>query len=45
MSITNSDFPCIYVKQADKVFITTTDSDNTLEVTDAFVDDGETNTN
>lgn len=45
VSITNSDFPCIYVKQADKVFITTTDSDNTLEVTDAFVDDGETNTN
>ena len=45
VSITNSDFPCIYVKQADKVFITTTDSENTLEVTDAFVDDGETNTN
>lgn len=45
VSITNSDFPCIYVKQADKVFITTTDSENTLEVTGEFVDDGETNTN
>ena len=45
VSITNSDFPCIYVKTADKVFVTTTDSENTLEVTDEFVDDGETNTN
>ena len=45
VSITNTDFPCIYVKQADKVFITTTDSENTLEVTEWFVDDGETNTN
>lgn len=45
VSITNSDFPCIYVKQADKVFITTTDSENTLEITGEFVDDGETNTN
>jgi len=45
VSITNSDFPCIYVKQADKVFITTTNSENTLEITGEFVDDGETNTN
>ena len=45
VNITNADFPCIYVKQADKVFVTTTDSENTLEVTDEFVDDGETNTN
>ena len=45
VSITNSDFPCIYVKQADKVFITTTDSENTLDITGEFVDDGETNTN
>ncbi len=45
VSITNTDSPCIYVKQADKVFVTTTDSENTLEVTDEFVDDGETNTN
>ena len=45
VSISNTDSPCIYVKQADKVFVTTTDSENTLEVTDEFVDDGETNTN
>ena len=45
VTITNTDFPCIYIKQADKVFITTTDSENTLEVTEAFVDDWETNTN
>ena len=45
VSITNTDSPCIYVKTADKVFVTTTDSENTLEVTDEFVDDGETNTN
>ena len=45
VSITNTNFPCIYVKQADKVFITTTDSENTLEVTEAFVDEWETNTN
>jgi len=45
VSITNTDSPCIYVKQADKVFVTTTDSENTLEVTNEFVDDGETNTN
>ncbi|MBR7037073.1 carbohydrate-binding domain-containing protein [bacterium] len=43
--ITNTDSPCIYVKTADKVFVTTTDSENTLEVIDEFVDDGETNTN
>ena len=45
VNITNTDSPCIYVKQADKVFVTTTDSENTLEVADEFVDDGETNTN
>ena len=45
VSITNTDSPCIYVKTADKVFVTTTDNENTLEVTDEFVDDGETNTN
>ena len=45
VSITNTDSPCIYVKTVDKVFVTTTDSENTLEVTDEFVDDGETNTN
>lgn len=45
VNISNTDSPCIYVKQADKVFVTTTDSENILKVTDEFVDDGETNTN
>ena len=37
VSITNSDKPAIYVKSADKVFITTAEgSTNTLEVTGAF---------
>ena len=45
VSISNTNSPCIYVKQADKVFITTTNSENTLEVTWEFVDDGEVNTN
>ena len=45
VSITNQDFPCIYVKNADKVFVTTADgSVNSLSVTDAFTADGETNT-
>ena len=44
LTITNTDFPCIYVKSADKVFITTTDSTNTLKVTGSFTADGDTNT-
>ena len=45
VSITNSDFPCIYVVNADKVFVTTTEgSENSLSVTGAFTADGETNT-
>ncbi len=44
VSITNDDFPCIYVKSADKVFVTTTDSENYLAVTGTFVTDGDTNT-
>ena len=44
VSITNDDFPCIYVREADKVFVTTTDTENTLSVTDAFTADGDTNT-
>ncbi len=44
VSITNSDSPAIYVKEADKVFITTTDSTNTLKVTGTFTADGDTNT-
>ena len=42
--ITNADFPCIYVKNADKVFVTTTGSDSALTVTGAFTADGDTNT-
>ena len=44
VSITNADSPCIYVKQADKVFVTTTGSHNTLSVTGTFTADGDTNT-
>ena len=44
VSITNADFPAIYVKSADKVFITTTDSKNTFAVTGDFTADGTTNT-
>lgn len=45
VTITNEDFPAIYVKSADKVFITTTEgTTSTLSVTGNFVADGETNT-
>ena len=44
VSIVNDDFPCIYVTQADKVFVTTTDTVNSLCVTGTFVPDGDTNT-
>ncbi|MBQ6490182.1 MAG: carbohydrate-binding domain-containing protein [Solobacterium sp.] len=44
VSITNTDSPAIYVKSADKVFVTTTDSTSTLTVTGAFTADGTTNT-
>ncbi|MBQ4187448.1 MAG: carbohydrate-binding domain-containing protein [Firmicutes bacterium] len=44
LSITNSDNPCIYVKSADKVFVTSTDSENDLSVTGTFTADGDTNT-
>ena len=44
VSITNESTPCIYVKSADKVFVTTTDSENTLTVTGSFTADGDTNT-
>ena len=44
LNITNENFPCIYVKTGDKVFITTTASENTLKVTDSFVKDGDVNT-
>ena len=44
ISITNNDFPAIYVVSADKVFVTTTESENTLIVSGEFTADGETNT-
>ena len=45
LTVTNEDFPVIYVKNADKVFITTTQgSENTLSVTGSFTADGDTNT-
>ena len=40
VSITNTDTPCIYVKNADKVFVTTTDTENSLSVTSEFREDG-----
>ncbi|MCR5556197.1 MAG: carbohydrate-binding domain-containing protein [Butyrivibrio sp.] len=43
ISITNTDSPAIYVKSADKVFVTTT-GDNTLKVTGTFTSDGDANT-
>ena len=43
VSITNTDFPCLYVKQADKVFVTLV-GENTLSVTGSFTTDGDTNT-
>ena len=44
VSITNKETPAIYVKSADKVFVTTTDSENQLTVTGTFAEDGDTNT-
>ena len=45
VSITNTDFPCIYVKNADKVFVTTADgTTNSLSVTGTFTTDGTTKT-
>ena len=43
--ITNESAPCIYVKNTDKVFVTTTkDTTNNLTVSGSFTPDGETNT-
>lgn len=44
-NITNENFPVIYVRSADKVFVTTLEgSTNTLQVTGTFEADGDTNT-
>ena len=42
-TITNADFPCVYVVSADKVFLTVT-GDSALSVTGTFRADGDTNT-
>jgi len=42
-TIVNDDAPAIYVRSADKVFVTTTSSENALSVTGSFVADGDTN--
>ena len=44
VTMTNDSIPCIYVISADKVFVTTTESINTLTVSGTFTADGETNT-
>ena len=44
LNVTNENFPVIYVVSADKVFVTTTNSDNALSVTGIFTADGDTNT-
>ncbi len=36
LTITNENKPCVYVKNADKVFVTTTDSSSSLTVTGQF---------
>ena len=43
LTVTNEDAPVIYVKNADKVFVTTA-GENTLAVTGSFTADGDTNT-
>ena len=45
LTVVNDDFPVIYVKNADKVFITTAEnSENSLSVTGTFRADGSVNT-
>jgi hypothetical protein len=43
VSITNEDSPAIYVKAADKVFVTSTNSKNSMKVSGTYKADGETN--
>ena len=43
VTISNADAPCVYVKNADKVFVTLT-GDNSLSVTGTFTADGDTKT-
>ncbi|MBR1470055.1 MAG: carbohydrate-binding domain-containing protein [Lachnospiraceae bacterium] len=44
LKISNTDAPCIYVKSADKVFVTSVSEDNQLSVSGSFAADGDTNT-
>lgn len=44
VDIENENFPAIYVLSADKVFITTTDTENTITVSGQFTTDDENNT-
>ena len=41
LNVTNTDAPVIYILSADKVFITTTSTDNTLTVTGEFAENAE----
>lgn len=43
VNINNTNAPAIYVTKADKVFITTTDSENNFQVNGTYKPDGETN--
>lgn len=43
VSIENEDASAVYVKSAEKVFVTTTDSDNVMQVTGTYEADGDTN--
>ncbi|SCP98742.1 carbohydrate-binding domain-containing protein [Anaerobium acetethylicum] len=43
ISITNETAPAIYAKSADKVFVTTTGSENYMEVSGSYEADGDTN--
>lgn len=43
VNVTNVDAPVIYVKTADKVFVTSTGTDNYMEVSGTYAVDGETN--
>ncbi len=44
LEVSNSNFPVIYVVSADKCFVTTTGTSNSLSVTGSFTSDGSTNT-
>ncbi len=44
LTVSNTDRPCIYVKKADKVFITLMSQDNKLSVSGDFSDDGDIKT-